>query len=853
MQIKSYHPNLRLTIATLVTFVALSDAETLFAETGTASGQGGGKPHDVASLVPIISENGQISISIDALGITGSTGTIQVEKPANATVRSAHLFAASTGFSNATLADGSITLDGVPVNWDDQVPNGILSNNYYADVTGIVKTRIDSSAPGRIDINVAENASSSTEGEILAVIFDDPSQQTQNTLLIFFGAQNTERDIFAFGLNEPIDPSDPSAFFEFSLGISFGSQPAAVAQYSEVYINGQLLSSSAGGQDDGFQSNGALITVGGLDDVITNPADPFNTGTTARYDDELYDLKSFLSGQANFIQVETTNPSRDDNVFFAAAFISVQAAGGKFEVGFPDTTRIGVEAPVSVSVPGFIQPQTSDLYYRRGGETAYQSTTLTSVEGPLVASIPSEYVTARGIEYYIRISDGLNAITIPSASPETNPAILQVLIDRLVYPQNLTARRHKMISFPVQLISRQESDVFGDDYGLYDEEPRQWRIFRWGGLGYTERFFLTTLQPGMGFWLINRSGAEFDLERVLSPSTAGPVQITLTPGWNQIGNPFPFSVPWDYITSDQPLQPPVAYNGRDWQYDIPILEAWEGYFVNNPGPTNITMQIPPIETPEGFSEFLGKETAAGFQLNLSASGKRSGLVDGHNVAGLGDSAAPGLDLLDRLEPPVIDEYLRLTFVEGKLEMARNFKPITGNGQSWRLRLGTSGFEETVRVSLEETGDLPEGFRLFLVDEDLRRVINLTGNGFETSVTKEPKYINVIIGTDEYVDAASGGLALLPSHYALAQNYPNPFNPETTIRYELPVATDVKLVLRNLLGKHVRTLVSGFKEAGVYVEQWDGRDNDGMALPSGTYFYTLKTDAFEDTKRLILLR
>ncbi|NOY79201.1 MAG: T9SS type A sorting domain-containing protein [Calditrichaeota bacterium] len=94
---------------------------------------------------------------------------------------------------------------------------------------------------------------------------------------------------------------------------------------------------------------------------------------------------------------------------------------------------------------------------------------------------------------------------------------------------------------------------------------------------------------------------------------------------------------------------------------------------------------------------------------------------------------------------------------------------------------------------------------------------------------------------------------LPQEFHLSQNYPNPFNPETTIRFTLPKSGHVQLVIFNLLGQKVRTLLNEDRKAGFYNLRWDGRDEFGNAVPSGIYYYSIKAGAFHATKRMILAR
>ncbi|MBI2504702.1 MAG: T9SS type A sorting domain-containing protein [Candidatus Latescibacteria bacterium] len=93
----------------------------------------------------------------------------------------------------------------------------------------------------------------------------------------------------------------------------------------------------------------------------------------------------------------------------------------------------------------------------------------------------------------------------------------------------------------------------------------------------------------------------------------------------------------------------------------------------------------------------------------------------------------------------------------------------------------------------------------------------------------------------------------PEVYHLADNYPNPFNPETTLKYQLPEAADVKLEVYNVVGQVVRTLVANHQDAGRYVVQWDAANDNGQPLSSGIYFYHIQAGDFQKTKKMLLLK
>ncbi|UCG51503.1 MAG: choice-of-anchor D domain-containing protein [Candidatus Latescibacterota bacterium] len=94
---------------------------------------------------------------------------------------------------------------------------------------------------------------------------------------------------------------------------------------------------------------------------------------------------------------------------------------------------------------------------------------------------------------------------------------------------------------------------------------------------------------------------------------------------------------------------------------------------------------------------------------------------------------------------------------------------------------------------------------------------------------------------------------LPDRYVLYQNHPNPFNPVTTIRYELPERSHVRLAVYNVRGELVRVLVDRSRPAGRFEAHWNGSNSNGEPVASGVYFYKLTTKGFTQTKKMVLLK
>ncbi len=103
------------------------------------------------------------------------------------------------------------------------------------------------------------------------------------------------------------------------------------------------------------------------------------------------------------------------------------------------------------------------------------------------------------------------------------------------------------------------------------------------------------------------------------------------------------------------------------------------------------------------------------------------------------------------------------------------------------------------------------------------------------------------GQFEYSKAIEIGLTA-PDKFELSQNYPNPFNPSTTINYNLPEAANVKLIIYNILGQEVKTLVNEFKEAGVHTVNFNASE-----LNSGLYIYKIEAGSFTQTRKMTLIK
>lgn len=276
-------------------------------------------------LRTIVNVTGQYSWSIDALGVTSSsgTGTIQVEKPAGATVYAAYLMTSNNGQSCSVPTD--LQLEGSVIDFDAGVSTSSCS--LLDDVTALVAPVVDPAAAGVIDLDILEGpeARAMIEGSALAVVFNDPSVSSA-TVILSWGTSASSGQLTDFTFPAVTAASLATGDIQLSLGISYSYQvpPFDFAQSTLVELDGVVVSRSAGDRDDCLEAdacgNGGLITAGGVGDSLDLPA-----GAAAdAADDELYRVNDFLTEGDTTVQLRTSN-SGDDFVFFAGLSIPVTA------------------------------------------------------------------------------------------------------------------------------------------------------------------------------------------------------------------------------------------------------------------------------------------------------------------------------------------------------------------------------------------------------------------------------------------------------------------------------------------------------------------------------------------------
>ena len=197
--------------------------------------------------------------------------------------------------------------------------------------------------------------------------------------------------------------------------------------------------------------------------------------------------------------------------------------------------------------------------------------------------------------------------------------------------------------------------------------------------------------------------------------------------------------------------------------------------------------------------------------------------------GWGELASPDLDVYDRVIPPNLpianQPSAYLLQPNSSIRLQTDIRP---NLEDARWQLITSS-ESYLTI---ETGHIPTGYKFLL-----------QGKAFT-------------IGQQFHLADRRVSLSLkrdLPITTTLRQNYPNPFNPITTINYDLPKSAHIQLMVYDILGREVRSLINQEQQAGYHSFNWNSKDNFGRPVSAGIYFYQIQSQGFVKTKKMILLK
>ena len=394
------------------------------------------------------------------------------------------------------------------------------------------------------------------------------------------------------------------------------------------------------------------------------------------------------------------------------------------------------------------------------------------------------------------------------------------------------------------------------DVNLGDDLSDYWDTFDYVDNGYT---YNGILKASEGYWLGSTQDATVDV-------TGMPIDfdysVNLSAGWDLVSNPLVIDISADSLlfikdgnvksyndaVGEGWVNSIYGYNGSGYEI-ASHLSPWSGYWISVIE-SGVEMIMPIHQHVAGHGH---RDRDEGWSISFEA--QTDGANDNMMIIGYSETATDMFDNThDALKPPIPPgpAYVSLytSHPEWEHPLGSSFtKDIrsevpVGGFQEWILSVESSDQLANISWNLDEVPDEFEvgfsndGGQYF---EDMRSFSSLSLSSGSDLIVRVG---SMVLGVSE--DA-------VPVEYALNQNYPNPFNPTTQIEYQLPVDESVNITIYDVMGRKVKSLVSGFESAGYKSVTWDATNEIGLPVAAGMYIYTIETTSFRQMKKMVLLK
>jgi len=515
----------------------------------------------------------------------------------------------------------------------------------------------------------------------------------------------------------------------------------------------------------------------------------------------------------------------------------------------------------------------ANLYYRKTGAT--------NVIGPVAfvndtATIPLDYSTQQGLEYAIEATDNANNVAREPISGYNSIQILLsseggTLLDNSGQPvaqtYGSTANSYRIFSVPFILNNKTPAAVLEDDLGAYDNT--KWKFFNVNNTTLNEYPGIknsSIITPGKGFLLIiNMADKVIDSGPGVTPKISDYKQISLSDGWNLIGNPFDIDIPLNNLSLNGSIPQAWYLDNNGWSSNPPYLYKWGGIAINSTGPSTlyinaVTGNAYDYSISDGFFD-------DNWGIRVKATGEHSSDFDNFIGVYSDDNEIENTIWCEppnfsgaislRILPGELDNQLEKNFISADDKLSTLIQPKKEDGNLWDFEIIGDKAGEKIKIDLEYFQNIPENFEKYLVDLTLKTVYDLSDNEniIECKTNSYGKSIfRILIGTQDYIESNSEGIAIVPLTFELRQNFPNPFNPGTSMIFGLPKDNNVTLEVYSILGQKVRTLVDNQKyKKGYHTIDWNGMNDFGNQVSSGMYIFRLISKNQVSIKKGILIR
>ncbi len=278
-----------------------------------------------------------------------------------------------------------------------------------------------------------------------------------------------------------------------------------------------------------------------------------------------------------------------------------------------------------------------------------------------------------------------------------------------------------------------------------------------------------------------------------------------------------------------------------------VLEAGKGYWVKVSGAGSLEMNAAAAAPKAAATAQIDTERYNRLTFR-DAAGHAGTVYFGEATAGtLHDDGAPD-GIFAELPPPPPNGSFDVRFTTQRYI---EIYPGAGNAgpreddNSFEQPISLQGAVSPLSVEWVITAGAPDNRAFVLNGSGSGSTIRRVMEGSGSVVIKDGGFTRFTLGLSGESD--------VPAEYSLGRNYPNPFNPVTHFTYALPGNGAVSLIVFDLLGREIRTLVDEPMAAGTYTAVWDGKDDAGKLVTTGIYLVRMRAEGFSATRKVVLMK
>ena len=515
----------------------------------------------------------------------------------------------------------------------------------------------------------------------------------------------------------------------------------------------------------------------------------------------------------------------------------------------PSRITLGNTPTLNVIVTDNVAVTAVTLFYRGISESTFKTAAMQgqgATGGNYSITLQTDWYDSLGLEYYFKATDQAGNTSVNAS------AFIQLVTPSLSLPPLPTGTEesdYRIIAFPYQLAT--DNKVTTVYSGVPWNDHTKAAMWWWNptvenGNGRYEQYGISnTLQivePGKGYWVITRTPIVPQLSNVTAPkyNQSNLFSMTLKPGWNEIGNPYPVPISWDeVIAHNQATNPGTLFsslslydgNGYKEATGTTLLKAFEGGFVKNFLSSDIVIEIPFTgQTNSGGRTASIHADISQENWNLPLHIHQNGRTNQLGGFGMHRAAQAGVDRYDNFNPPSFLGIPEVRFTNAEFPDVSFSNDMVSSQDKYTWTFTPHGKQgSATQLTWNNELNVNSSQQLFLLDEELLTVTDMNRvNHYDFILTSKSSF-RIFYGSN---------VTITSSQIVAGSPYPNPLMGEekATINLALPESSNEYSIHLQIYDRQGNRIASSGQRLSAGIHPIE------LALPSslaeGIYIYTL---------------